>query len=262
MALFSGVSVYKAMIGSPPVYIEVAYNIAFSACILLVLRTGGSRLVRCRARKPIALFIGTTVAVLGFFAIAGPEAAGPPFERYALWLVAPIILGFSLSAAALAKVEGNQRRVLWVSVIGAALSLITVWTSYFQPMLDSGGDSHRTYRTGPIELKLLAFRTAWSDAPDVGSPKILAEDWWLYWPIRYLALDLPGATIQQLPDDPVLATEEMTRSFEAGYSLIGFSGGPIEQAVGARYKSQDYIVSTIEDGGGRPRIIVIRKRSL
>src|SRR5207302_5642764 len=105
------------------------YDLIFCSALLLVLRVGGEKLVREGARKPLALLIGTGIALVGFFILAGPEAASPPFERYALWLVAPIVLSLSLSAAAIARNVG-ARRVLWASTIFAAFSLATVWVSY------------------------------------------------------------------------------------------------------------------------------------
>ena len=69
-----------------------------------------------------------------------------------------------------------------------ASSVMVLAGGYFWPLSSRGGDAHVTFRTGVVEPKAAAYefiRTRTAAEPAV---TVLADDWWLYWPMRYLAL--------------------------------------------------------------------------
>ena len=61
-----------------------------------------------------------------------------------------------------------------------------LFRGYFYPLATTGGDAEATYRTGAIEPKAAAFAFIERDSGNV-QVRVIADDWFLYWTLRYLA---------------------------------------------------------------------------
>jgi hypothetical protein len=86
------------------------------------------------------------------------------------------------------------RRTRWgvaafIAAAWTALSVFTFITGYAIPFVRDGGAGHVTYRTGPIEPKKAAFDFIRSELPPEDTAAVLADSWWVYWPLRYLAAE-------------------------------------------------------------------------
>src|SRR5262249_45575428 len=113
---------------------------------------------------------------------------------------------------------------------------------YFAELAKTGGDVHRTFRTGPVEPKQAAIAAIVAAA--AGEPAtIVAEDWWTFFPLYYLA----GSHGELHVEFCTLAADEPTakRRF-----LGGFAGGPCELWL-ARH-APDLPKQSAVDYAGRP----------
>jgi hypothetical protein len=131
------------------------------------------------------LIAGITVAFGAFVIVAGPAAVVPTHERYALAFFLPLtVIGAVGCDALIAKWRTIGRGVVAVAVVLLALSTVA---GYFTPLLVDGGRSGQPFRTGEVEPKAAAYAFIAADSRDAPAVAIVAQDWWLYWPLRYLA---------------------------------------------------------------------------
>ncbi|MCE9547782.1 MAG: glycosyltransferase family 39 protein [Planctomycetia bacterium] len=187
--LLSGTTVYRYMAGSQEngaAPDTLAYRLA--ACALLAIAAFGVwSTLRCANRSVWrVLAIGWGLGLAAFYVIGGPAAIQPHYERYGMWLMAPTALLISQGLA-----WWLLRRDVWR--IRPALALLPAWVllagfswNYFDVFARTGGESHVAFRTARVEPKVLALQLMESRQPN-GPVRIVAEDWWSYWPLAYLA---------------------------------------------------------------------------
>lgn len=215
--LFSGVTVYRYITGTcqvgfdaePWIFNGSAYDMLgimlVSAGLIMVVWW----LYKARPKVELALAGGYAVSVLGFFLVAGPQSIAPHFERYSLCLIAPAVL---LLARAGINVFENYKGA--GSVIFAAvcwLLLLSFSTNYFWAMEASGGESHRSFRTGEVEPKQAAYDLIRYVAEQTGEKPVpvYACEWWSERPLNYLAMNNPDVVVRSL--EPALTGDEAAR---------------------------------------------------
>ena len=146
-------------------------------------------LVRMRSApfgRSMGLVAGWAGSILFFFVLAGSEALSPHYERYGFVLVAPTVMMLAmLIGKCVPHGRGGRNLALALPVLSLPL-LAAFWLGYFRPLEQGRGDQHRAFWTGPVEPKRAALELIAADAPPAGAT-IVAEDWWLEWPIAYLA---------------------------------------------------------------------------
>lgn len=178
--LFSGAT-SAAIAGPPPVYLQVAVNVivvaAFAVAGIGYWRAGREAV----GTQMVWLAGGLLVSIISFHVVGGPRALEAGSERYAMFLVTPMAI---LCVRALAVL--GRGGFATGAVLCAALGVMLTF-GYFLPLTREGGHGHSTYRTGAVEPKLSAFEFINADSRNVEVVAVFAEDWWLYWPIRYLA---------------------------------------------------------------------------
>ena len=64
----------------------------------------------------------------------------------------------------------------------------TFYLNYFREFATTGGRSHLTHITAPVEPKAQALQQILSASPDK-TTAVIAQQWWLVWPMAYLATD-------------------------------------------------------------------------
>jgi hypothetical protein len=141
-------------------------------------------------REPQFLFtgiaLGFLVTIIGFHLAAGPDAIGAPHERYALVFVVPSCVLIAM------LIETIRRSRVWVAsslaAAWTALGIFSFATGYAIPFLRDGGNAHLTYRTGAVEPKKAAIDFVSSELKAGETAAVLADSWWMYWPLRYLAI--------------------------------------------------------------------------
>jgi hypothetical protein len=128
---------------------------------------------------------GVAAGFAGFHIVAVPFAFHPGFERYALFLLVPMLIVVAIA------LDAAIERAASVGTGSAATVVVTmlmvIGGGYFYPLATRGGAGDVTFRTGAVEPKLAAFRFIDNDSHDAGAVTIVADDWWLYWSIRYFA---------------------------------------------------------------------------
>ena len=124
---------------------------------------------------------------------------------------------------------------------GASLAGFRVY--YLDAIRATGGESHVCFRTDRVEPKaqlmaLIADDVARPEAAP-GGGRIVAEDWWLAWPLDYLMR--PGSAAWRSSTStrrsPCPRRRPPTRSPSCGGApyVVGYVGGPVNAAVSASF---------------------------
>ena len=144
---------------------------------------------------------GALVSAAAFHVIAGARGLQPGTERYAMSFAIPLLIVAALG------IDGawRARRSLGAALFAIAWSALLAVTigGYFVP-LARGQAAHDAYRTGLVEPKAAAFRFIHGDSAGSSLVAIFAENWWLYWPMRYLAIREPSRFVVEQLDPETL----------------------------------------------------------
>jgi hypothetical protein len=232
--LFSGATSYAYIAGPLSPANQRSHDALFWLLLLAVALFGVRGLFGAANRAPQAHVVGWAAMVLAFFVVAGPDAVAPHFERYALVLVAPTILTFVLLLGYAAEQLSMSRHVVTFGGALAAACLVSVYVNYVDVLATTGSESHRTFRTSTREPKAMALewiRGRSAARPECSETRIVAEDWWAYWPMRYLAYREPQLTVVMTSDQ---AVEQFLSSSDSCSYLVGFVGGPFENLMAHR----------------------------
>jgi len=202
--LFSGATEYRFISGALPEDFSPSWRSIdawdlSSLTIVLAAGLGFHRISKAeRGQRDWGLLLGWATSLLAFYFVAGAGAIAPHFERYALCLVGPAALlfvrgmiGWSAGPVAIgaSRPEVNHRHAALASVgVVAWLLLAGFYTHYILFFETTGGRGHMAFRTGPIEPKQQALENVLRQAGAGAEPiSIVADSWWTYWPVRYLA---------------------------------------------------------------------------
>ncbi|MEX2137648.1 MAG: hypothetical protein WD894_00175 [Pirellulales bacterium] len=269
--LFTGATVYEYIPGTLAPADEsagAAVRISLESLSIAVAGLAAFALFNSIRRGKSAadawLVAGWAASVVSFFAVAGPTAIAPHFERYAICLVAPtvLLLGRALDWWMRPTTQFSTATAPLLLVVGAFI-LSTFKGQYFHEFKQSGGRSHVTFRTAAIEPKQQVMDLI-DRQREPGLPLLIqTSEWWLYWPLQYLAYAHDDVNVElRSPDDPrpldqqafvdmetwivEFAAEEAGWRLKKAWSVLG----PNRQS-GAEKK-------TILDAGGRELLLVIR----
>jgi hypothetical protein len=139
------------------------------------------------------LVAGWLLALAAFAVLAGPEALLPGQERYAICLVGPAVVLAARGAAvwwgqkSTGKASGTRRTAAVVLALAAAWFVAADFHQhYFRFIERTGGCAHQTFRTAAVEPKRAALDYIMRHRTP-GMTWIVADGWWSYWPLQYLA---------------------------------------------------------------------------
>ncbi|HXH00223.1 MAG TPA: hypothetical protein VNI79_07410 [Sphingomicrobium sp.] len=131
------------------------------------------------------VMLGWLATVLSYALVAGHSPLNAPTERYAFVLIAPTALALALTLrAVVASAVGTWREAVLITATGAAFLVATI-ALYLVPLATRDLRMHVAFRTGPVEPKQAAARWIGADARRRGPALVVAENWWLYWPLAY-----------------------------------------------------------------------------
>ncbi len=260
--LLNGTTIYDYMSGAAlnrPIY-AWATLLAASALAAGLL---GLAVQRRLLWTEITVIVGWALSLLLFFAFAGPTAIAAGVERWALCLIPPASLMIMLSVRAWLEVS-RERQAL---VAGAALAFgyavaAGFYANYFHEFSASGGRAHHTFVTASTEPKQAALATVLARHPQSTDVMIVSQQWWEYWPIRYLASSHQNVEVSMtFPDDATLRARQLVQ--KGGLFIVEFVGfGEFTSAL--QWVAQHnlfYDTTMIRDGGGRDFIAVMQVRS-
>ena len=184
--LFNGVTIYHYFSGARPTTWPYDAGVVMLVCAAL----SGFVLMRARGRSPVdvGLLLACAGTWLGFYAFAGPQALRPHAERWGLCLIVPAMLVFARGLAAWIEWKPRMRWLTIGTLTLAATSLLaSFYVNFFREFATTGGRSHLAYVTAPTEPKQQALDHVLAASPGPGRITIVAQQWWLFWPIAYLA---------------------------------------------------------------------------
>src|SRR5690606_14144318 len=142
---------------------------------------------------------------LGFAFVAGPQALAPHLERYGICLVAPAVLMLARGLTWWVEPVRSNCQFFRLALLSVAYCFVFSFSlAYFHVVYVTGGLSHRAFRTAAVEPKQAALaRIVAAHAPHARS-EIIAREWWLYWPLTYLAYGQDRVRVSGLdgPWDP------------------------------------------------------------
>jgi hypothetical protein len=231
--LLSGATSYIYIAGPlSPANLHV-HDTIFWLLFIAVSALGSGGVFRSAPPARQAHVVGWAAMLAAFFVAAGPDALAPHFERYALVLVAPTILTFVLLLGCATERWHLQRHVLTFGSTIALLCLVSFYANYIQVLARTGSESHRTFRTSSREPKAAALDWIRQRNPgpaNCATTRIVAEDWWTFWPLRYLAYREPRLDVVMTSDEIV---GQVLRNMDGCSYLVGFAGGPFEGLTAA-----------------------------
>jgi hypothetical protein len=216
----------------------------------------------CLGNRKLLYFVGSlVVSLVIFFAIAGPGAVSPNSERYALWMTVPHLL---IGAIAWEHIAQRLQRP-WTAHATAWLVCCALLASfsvqYFHRLHVSNSVTENAFATADVEPKQQAFALIEKHVQQDGLPRILAEDWWTYWALKYLSLGSHKAHYEvsildtnwdtRFPRDFTLAPKPVN---SANVFLVGYVGGALDGAVQSRWPMMQRKV--ISGYGARPVLAV------
>jgi hypothetical protein len=219
---------------------------------------------RGKSALDLWLVVGWTASVVGFFAVAGPTAISPHFERYAICLVAPtvLLLGRALDWWMRPTTQFSVATVPLLLVVGAFM-LSTFKAQYFHEFKQYGGRSHLTFRTAAVEPKQQVMDVIARER-DADMPLLIqTSEWWLYWPLQYLAYAHDEVKVElRSADDPRPLDQQAFVDMETW--IVEFAqqeaGWRVEKAWSALGQNHSCGAEkqTVFDAGGRELLLLIR----
>jgi 4-amino-4-deoxy-L-arabinose transferase-like glycosyltransferase len=300
--LISGVSLNHFVVGPLSAQADTRSDGIFWSLFLTLLVLGVPRLVQRRQWDRIALIIGLILGGMALYLAVGPEILRPHRERYGLYLVIPTVLGAASLISSLLPdpdCDGSwvlRQACLAVIVLGAWGLLFSFKTRYLDAIKETGGESHVTFRTAAIEPKQQAFQRILDDlanrnpglAQEASAPRsaiiqenqlgserrrawpVLAEDWWLYWPLRFLSSRHPEIAVISPEDDrfdpydpgrPARPWQPFMTALSSGGYAVAFADGELERLISSSVPSSRRRQWDIQDYAGRRLISVFRVES-
>ena len=260
--LFSGTTIYEFIAGTGLAasgstwfgYLPAGCDLAFAVAGMVALIGMAQRMKQEPAAVDTALVWSWLAMLAGFFLIAGPAAIGPHSERYGVCLIAPAALVFARGLSWWLDERHAYRRNGAIALAAIAwLWPVTFYLGYFEFIQQTGGQSHRTFRTAAIEPKLQAYELVLAQRDAAKPTTIVCQDWWCYWPIAYLATG--DANVQVLTwqewQDRIAAGEN---SWQDPAWFVEFAGTNDERELTRQLESvqRSVIVQTIRDYAGLP----------
>jgi hypothetical protein len=166
-----------------------------------------------------------------------------------LFLLVPLTIAVAAAIDALLPRSGPL-------VAAALVSLMFGLTAagYFRPLMLEGGHSEASFRTGQDDPKTAA--AGFIRAHASGETVVLCNDWWSYWPLRFLLHNQRGIAVGLLPTAsfPPGITEHLPPVPRADTTYIVLFDGDSEQPRGAEP------VFTARDPRGRAILNVFESR--
>jgi hypothetical protein len=259
LRLFSGVTATVYAAGPLP----AAQAMAVDVIAGLVLTIAIAELIARRQESgPARLWLvaGLGGSVVMLHVIGGPIALEPGFERYAVSLVVPLVVVCAVGLDALARSAPRAAVVLTIALCTTYGAVVA--GGYFHPLVARGGDAHPTFRTGVPEPKAAAYEFIREVSRDKSIVSVFAEDWWIYFPVRYLAIpDRQRIFVEMLgTTPPVYAPGAVRPAYPHGPDqvfAVVFHGSPAFNQV----RDLGGIIFTAADPIGRPILHVIELKT-
>jgi hypothetical protein len=254
--LFSGTTTYRYICGSGYGRLATLQDGATAFALLALIAWNIGRFAIRTDPRFAGLWTGLVFAAVLYFVVAGPRGTESHFERYGFFLIAPAIVCIGRAIEPSLNKPAVARRVLWaVSLVGWLYLTGFAW-QYFAFMHRTGGQSHRAFRTGPVDPKqaaaiIILEDLAGRDGSSVAT--VVAEDWWLYWPIKYLTAGRPVVNVQ-----PYEGPQRTIAVLQNGGFVVVYDDVYTDHEISRHLSDRPIRRWTVPDWSGRPWLAVIR----
>ena len=228
-------------------------------------------MVKGKERMILAIMIGFILSILAFYLRSGVRGMSPHLERYATFMTIPSCF---LLTACLIQIRGIRfgKAMSLFFTFGFSFFLLASFTYHYFIRIQRGETvkQPKYFQTGPIEPKQAVLKVIEQKRNTSKKTVLLTEDWWSYWPLRYLleAKHNYHITIMdrfwhsahwlaKFPDDYVLP---LLNHDEIEIFVIGYHNGKLEQ----KYSNSDQVKEKISVSGypAQPIMIIFLLREL
>lgn len=263
--LLNGVSYFEYVVGPVSPEISKTSGILLGVPLVYALAAGGRSLWQRRSRDGIVLLAALLIAAILFYLRTGTLGITPERERYAQWLLAPLVIAFAVCVGELAaRGRGWARGATTATLALGALGLWSTQTQLFDALRTHGGWSHRTFVTGAVEPKEAVYRSIVSALSPEANPKKLTtvwvEDYWPLYPIAFLDSG-HRLTLRMMGDDtPSMEFIEWSLANEHVWVTWGGSDTDRQLAIFSNRSANPPSLTEIPRFGGRNALRIYRRK--
>lgn len=262
--LLSGVTIYRYIVEPDSSPLWLLHDVIFWTLFLPLIILGIRQIFKERNWLFLSILLGLFVTLVIFYFISHLKAIMPGYERYPMCLIMPSIIVFSILINSLFKTSQKS----WIEIVFTlTISWLLLWSfqsNYFQKIQTTGGRSELTFRTANIEPKQQAFSTILENSKTDKFVTIITEDWWTYWPIRYLAEPDKRIKIYNVVSKknrlPQLSLEEFYSAMNQGSYAVGFASGKVEKLINQKFTNNSLKQWDIADYSGQRLLSVWQKK--
>jgi hypothetical protein len=207
----------------------------------------------------------------------GTDGIEPGTERYSLFALVPVAIAIALLLNAISERLEWRMAGVWIAVLLSWGMLVGFDRGVFVAISRTGGNAHITYRSASIEPKLAAFRWIEEDfraakmtrrASTMPPLTIISDNWFLYFPLRYLAGNYPDAELDYVQDTYTerrfahwakLFGSKIREKLDSGAYFAFFAEPDRERWFKKYFPDLALQRVTIPDSAGRPVVHVWRE---
>jgi hypothetical protein len=231
--LLSGTTIYEYFVGNDPS--RHAHVTVFWTVFIPVMMLGSARLWQTGATRWLLMMGGLLASLSCFYVVAGPLAISPHYERWATFLTMPSCLLFAVALGSLRRGTRSTAVVRLLS-LGVSIAFLVSFHAHYFLGMHSGVGQHRAYRTGAVDPKQQAVSAIEEIRDRKKRTVVVAEDWWIYWPMRYFAYNYDGyfVALNNPGEYPGFAAEFKVPDFpltEAEVFRVVFAGSSLDAAL-------------------------------
>jgi len=260
----SGVTVIEDFAGPLPFLIKKLLN-----GFIWILFFGGfgfglRSLRQQKDRRALAFVLGWVITLVAFAVVAGSHGVSPGLQRYSVFLTVPSAITLALLWNALVCMDKWRFQMfgpsLWlVSLIGWGF-LVIFGNYYLLEFKESGGRSHRFYKTASQEPKQAAYSWIIKNSAEKNS-QIVAEDWWIYHPFGYLSRHEPRIKLFRLRKE-IKTKRQLRRVMEQGGYAVGWNGRALERTLRRLFPKDRLSEETFSTPSGEPLLKIWRLKEV
>lgn len=247
--LWSGHTIYRYIVGSLSEGTSLTLDVGALGVLSLFGILGCSAAWRARNHRRLGLYGGLTAAAGLVWMLAGEVPVTPASERYGTFLLVPVALSLSL-----AMHDVLRQRVLalrFVPLLISGLLLVGFESSYLSPLERTGGHGEFAFRTAINEPKKTAFEAVRESSPGA---TIATDDFFLYYPLAYLALDAPDLSVVWLTQEFLDGTAAAENESAGARFVVSFPGARFSRfADETQLATKKFVVPS---AGGTPAVLL------
>jgi hypothetical protein len=233
-----GLAVDTYIAGPPsPFWFELCDHVLTPLLFFALLAAAITATVQ-RRRQDIVMALAVLATLMGAYVTVGAGVFVPHFERYGVFALPALAIWITTAA----KTKWSS----WLVVGICVFSLFGFYENYFRPLMATGGQSHRTFRTANPEPKQQALEKIKELRP-TGDVAIYGDDWWITQPIAYLTGADARFKVFEL-DMMNLSDFEMTNQLIQCSVFVSFSGSSFNERI--HNSNEAYLLATIRDAAG------------